>query len=72
MNVLRLWRRGPADLLQRVSDICLAGSVAATGATLLIWLTSKRERRPDRSRMLIGPMVLRGMDGAGVVLREKF
>lgn len=61
-----------ADLMRRVSDICLAGTVAATGATLLIWLTSKRERTPHQNRTLVGPMVLRGMNGAGLVLREKF
>ena len=61
-----------ADLMRRVSDICLAGTVAATGATLLIWLTSKQERMPHQNRMLVGPMVLRGMNGAGLVLREKF
>ncbi|MET0341893.1 MAG: hypothetical protein ABW252_12885 [Polyangiales bacterium] len=61
-----------ADLMRRVSDICLAGTVAATGATLLIWLTSKQERMPHQNRTLVGPMVLRGMNGAGLVLREKF
>jgi hypothetical protein len=61
-----------ADLLNRVSDICLAGSVAATGATLLIWLTKKRKRSDHQSRTLLGPMVLRGVNGGGLVLREKF
>lgn len=61
-----------ADLLQKVSDICLAGTVATAGATLLIWLTSKRRRHDDQPKMLIGPMVLRGYNGGGLVLREKF
>jgi len=61
-----------ADLMQRVSSICLAGSVAATGTTLLIWLTSKRKRAERQSRTLLGPMVLRGANGGGLVLREKF
>lgn len=61
-----------ADILQRVSSVCLAGSVAATGTTLLIWLTGKRKERQSRSRTLLGPMVLRGANGGGLVLREKF
>jgi hypothetical protein len=62
-----------ADLFDKISDICLAGSVAASGATLLIWLTSKA-RRADRqnAKVLLGPMVLRGVSGGGLVLREKF
>lgn len=62
-----------ASLLDSVSDICLAGSVAATGATLLIWLTSKHRRKDHRQpKVLLGPMVLRGVNGGGIVLREKF
>jgi hypothetical protein len=63
-----------ADLLTRISDICLAGTVAATGATLLIWLTGKRKREVQQFRTLLGPMVLRGGGGAGggLVLRNKF
>ncbi len=62
-----------ADLLNRVSDICLAGTVAATGAALLVWLTKKHKREDHRlTRTLLGPMVLRGAAGAGLVLREKF
>jgi type IV secretory pathway VirB10-like protein len=62
-----------ADLLQKVSDVCLAGSVAATGAALLIWLTGRRARADRQSnKTLLGPMVLRGASGAGIVLREKF
>jgi hypothetical protein len=65
--------RERADLFDRISDICLAGSVAATGATLLIWLTSKRRRRDhQQTNVLLGPMVLRGASGGGLVLREKF
>jgi hypothetical protein len=61
-------------LLSRVSDICLAGTVAATGATLLNWLTGKRKRSEQQIRTLLGPMVLRGGGGAGggLVLRNKF
>lgn len=58
-------------LLDRVSSVCLAGSIAATGTMLLIWLTG-RERKRDRSKYLLGPMVLRRWAGAGLVLREKF
>lgn len=64
-----------ADLLQKVSDICLAGSVAATGAALLIWLTGRRARADRQTpKTLLGPMVLRaaGGSGGGLVLREKF
>ena len=63
-----------ADLLTRISDICLAGTVAATGATLLIWLTGKRKREVQQFRTLLGPMVLRGGGGAGggLVIRNKF
>ena len=61
-----------SELMQRVSDVCLASKVAAAGTTLLIWLTSKSEHEPRQSRTLDGPMVLRGMNGAGLVLREKF
>lgn len=62
-----------ADLLQKVSDICLAGSVAATGAALLIWLTGRRARADRQAnKTLLGPMVLRGAAGAGLVLRNKF
>ncbi len=61
-----------ADLLNRVSDICLAGSVAATGAALLVWLTKKHRRQERQPRTLLGPMVLRGVNGGGLVLREKF
>ncbi|MDB4974390.1 MAG: hypothetical protein JWN48_2731 [Myxococcaceae bacterium] len=63
-----------ANLLSRVSDICLAGTVAATGATLLIWLTGKRKREAQPIRTLIGPMVVRsgGGSGGGLVLRNKF
>lgn len=62
-----------ANLLSKVSDVCLAGSVAATGAALLIWLTG-RKQKTDRltSKTLLGPMVLRGVNGGGLVLREKF
>jgi hypothetical protein len=62
-----------ANLLSRVSDVCLAGSVAATGAALLIWLTG-RKQKTDRltNKTLLGPMVLRGVNGGGLVLREKF
>ena len=61
-----------SELMQRVSSVCLASKVAAAGTTLLIWLTSKSEHEPRQSRTLLGPMVLRGMNGAGLVLREKF
>jgi len=61
-----------AALLSRVSDICLAGTIAATGTTLLIWLTSKRKRQDQQMKTLLGPMVLRGANGGGLVLREKF
>jgi hypothetical protein len=61
-----------AALLSRVSDICLAGTIAATGTTLLIWLTSKRKRQDQQMKTLLGPMVLRGAAGGGLVLREKF
>ena len=61
-----------SELMQRVSSLCLASKVAAAGTTLLIWLTSKSEHEPRQSRTLVGPMVLRGMNGAGLVLREKF
>lgn len=61
-----------AALLSRVSDICLAGTVAATGATLLIWLTGKRAREEQPMKSLIGPMVLRGAQGGGLVYRNKF
>jgi hypothetical protein len=62
-----------ANLLSKVSDVCLAGSVAATGAALLIWLTG-RKQKTDRltNKTLLGPMVLRGANGGGLVLREKF
>ncbi|HEX6243290.1 MAG TPA: hypothetical protein VFZ61_20390 [Polyangiales bacterium] len=62
-----------ANLLSKVSDVCLAGSVAATGAALLIWLTGKKQKT-DRltNKTLLGPMVLRGANGGGLVLREKF
>jgi hypothetical protein len=61
-----------AALLSRVSDLCLAGTVAATGATLLIWLTGKRARDDQPMRSLIGPMLLRGANGGGLVYRNKF
>jgi hypothetical protein len=61
-----------AALLSRVSDICLAGTVAATGATLLIWLTGKRARAEQPMKSLIGPMLLRGANGGGLVYRNKF
>lgn len=61
-----------AALLSRVSDICLAGTVAATGATLLIWLTGKRAREEQPMKSLIGPMLLRGANGGGLVYRNKF
>jgi hypothetical protein len=61
-----------AALLSRVSDICLAGTVAATGATLLIWLTGKRTREVQPMKSLIGPMLLRGANGGGLVYRNKF
>ncbi|MEY4509479.1 MAG: hypothetical protein RLZZ450_1601 [Pseudomonadota bacterium] len=61
-----------AALLSRVSDICLAGTVAATGATLLIWLTGKRTREEQPMKSLIGPMLLRGANGGGLVYRNKF
>jgi hypothetical protein len=61
-----------AALLSRVSDICLAGTVAATGATLLIWLTGKRARAEQPMKSLIGPMLLRGAHGGGLVYRNKF
>lgn len=61
-----------ADLLARVSDICVAGAVMSAGATLLIWLTGKRKRQEQQMRALIGPMVLRGVNGGGVVVRAKF
>lgn len=65
--------RERANLFDRISDICLAGSVAATGAALLIWLTSKHRRKDHRQpKVLLGPMVLRGASGGGLVLREKF
>jgi hypothetical protein len=63
---------GQRELMKRVNDVCLASKVAAAGATLLIWLTSKSESQPRQSRTLVGPMVLRGMNGGGLVLREKF
>jgi hypothetical protein len=63
-----------ADLLSRVSDICVAGAVASAGATLLIWLSSKSKRQEQQVRTLIGPMVLRGggSHGGGLVARAKF
>jgi hypothetical protein len=74
---LRLTEQGTAaqaraDLLSRVSDICVAGAVMSAGTTLLIWLTSKRKREEKQMRTLIGPMVLRGYNGAGLVARAKF
>ncbi|MDB4984962.1 MAG: hypothetical protein JWN04_140 [Myxococcaceae bacterium] len=63
-----------ANLISRITDICLAGTVAATGATLLIWLTAKRKREARPMNTLLGPMVLRGGGGAGggLLLRNKF
>lgn len=61
-----------AQLLSRMGDLFLASTVAATGATLLIWLTSKRARKEQQMRTLLGPMLLRGASGGGLVLREKF
>jgi hypothetical protein len=61
-----------ADLLARVSDICVAGAVMSAGTTLLIWLTGKHKRQDKQMRTLIGPMVLRGYNGAGLVARAKF
>lgn len=63
------WR---SELFERVSSVCLAGSIAATGTMLLIWLTSKEKRKTDANKYLIGPMVLREFAGAGIVMREKF
>lgn len=61
-----------ADILDKVSSVCLAGTIAATGTMLLIWLTGKEQRKADRNKYLLGPMVLREWAGAGLVLREKF
>jgi hypothetical protein len=61
-----------AELLDRVSSVCLAGTIAATGTMLLVWLTAKEKRKPDQNKYLLGPMVLREFAGAGLVLREKF
>lgn len=61
-----------ADLLSRMSDICVAGAVASAGATLLVWLTGKHKRKEQQMRTLIGPMVLRGANGGGLVARAKF
>lgn len=61
-----------ADLLARVSDVCVAGAVMSAGATLLIWLTGKRKSEDKQMRTLIGPMVLRGVNGGGLVARAKF
>jgi hypothetical protein len=61
-----------ADLLDRVSNVCLAGSIAATGTMLLIWLTGKERKKYEQNKYLLGPMVLREWAGAGLVLREKF
>jgi hypothetical protein len=61
-----------ADLLDRVSNVCLAGSIAATGTMLLIWLTGKERKKYEQNKYLLGPMVLREWSGAGLVLREKF
>jgi hypothetical protein len=74
---LRLTEQGTAaqakaDLLARVSDICVAGAVMSAGTTLLIWLTGKRKNEEKQMRTLIGPMVLRGYNGAGLVARAKF
>jgi hypothetical protein len=74
---LRLTEQGTAaqtraDLLSRVSDICVAGAVMSAGTTLLIWLTGKRKNEEKQMRTLIGPMVLRGYNGAGLVARAKF
>jgi hypothetical protein len=74
---LRLQEQGTmaqtrADLMSRVSDICVAGAVMSAGTTLLIWLTGKRKNHEKQIRTLVGPMVLRGYDGAGLVARAKF
>lgn len=62
-----------SELLERVSSVCLAGSIAATGTMLLVWLTAKERRKnPGETKYLLGPMVLREFAGAGLVLREKF
>ena len=61
-----------ADILDKVSSVCLAGTIAATGTMLLIWLTGKEKRNAERTKYLLGPMVLRDWAGAGLVLREKF
>jgi len=61
-----------ADLLDRVSNVCIAGSIAATGTMLLIWLTGKERKKYEQNKYLLGPMVLREWAGAGLVLREKF
>jgi hypothetical protein len=62
-----------SELLERVSSVCLAGSIAATGTMLLVWLTAKEQRKkPGENKYLLGPMVLREFAGAGLVLREKF
>jgi hypothetical protein len=61
-----------ADLMARVSDVCVAGAVMSAGATLLIWLTGKRKNEERQMRTLIGPMVLRGVNGGGLVARAKF
>jgi hypothetical protein len=61
------------ELLDRISSVCLAGSVATAGAALLIWLTSKRARADHQQpKLLLGPMVLRGVSGGGLALRQKF
>lgn len=59
-----------ADTLATTSDVLLASSVVAGGATLLIWLTGKK--REDRLALRATPMVLRSAAGGGVVLRGKF
>jgi hypothetical protein len=74
---LRLSEQGTAaqaraDLMSRVSDVCVAGAVMSAGATLLIWLTGKRHSEEKQMRTLIGPMVLRGANGGGLVARAKF
>ncbi len=61
-----------ADLLGKISDVCVAGAVMSAGTTLLIWLTGKRKSEEKQMRTLIGPMVLRGYNGAGLVARAKF
>jgi hypothetical protein len=61
-----------SELLDKVSSVCLAGSIAATGTMLLVWLTGKERRKPNENKYLLGPMVLREWAGAGLVLREKF